>query len=221
MTQRSRVLLIYVLGNFIPALQGGGAIFILFWDFSGVEKALYFLSWIYVLPVLLTRILFFIFGKPQGVYEEDTGGYRLWYVVAQLQAIFNRFPFFEELLKLFPTFYNNWLRLWGAEVGKLVYWSPRSCVIDRSYLVIKDYALVGYGVRLSGHMVNKHGVGNKLFLAAPTIEGNCILGGESAVGPGALVAEQETLPAMCILPPGYMWKENRKQKMVSLHEVGR
>ena len=53
-----------------------------------------------------------------------------------------------------PVFNPNWLRLWGAKIGSIVYWSPglRGCLIGH-LLTSETVWLLALGARLSPHFL--------------------------------------------------------------------
>lgn len=210
MTKSKRVKFNYIIGNFIPFFQLLVFGLILFSSFPCREKILALLLWTYVLPPLLTRGIYFCFGKPQGSFPEASREFWIWYFTSQLQVVFMRFTFLEEFLRLTPLLYNNWLRLWGAKIGKLVYWSPRSYILDRSYLEIGDQVMIGFYVGFTAHHVNTLKENVELIIASPRVHNNAILGGLSGLSPGAEVGENETLPSTIVLAPFCLWKNGRK-----------
>lgn len=214
MPHKPGILFKYFIGNFIPAFQVGFAIYIVYLrpDWTGLYLLL---TWIYLIPPILLRILHCLFGKPQGSLNESQSHYWLWYFGAQLQALYLRVPQLEELLRIFPLVYSNWLRLWGAKIGKATYWAPNCYILDRPYLFIGDFVVVGYGVGVTAHLINQKAGQRELVLAPPKIETNAILGGLSGLGPGAEVGVGEMLPATMQLAPFYRWSEGRRKSILS------
>ncbi|MFN7686067.1 MAG: acyltransferase [Oligoflexia bacterium] len=171
------------------------------------------LAVLYLLPPLLCRGLLLVFGRPPVRSSGFTGPFFVWWATSQLNALFIRFPALEEFLKLVPGVYSNWLRLWGARIGRLVYWGPRLQIMDRSFLEIGDDAMIGYGVGFTAHHVNRQKDGvMELVLASPKVGARAILGGLSGLTPGAEVAEGEMLPSTMGLAPFYFWKSGRRVK---------
>ncbi len=169
-------------------------------------------AWIYLLPPLMYRFWTAIRSKPQGRFEIDSSEYRTWWVGVQFQVLFLRFAFLEELLRLVPMLYSFWLRLWGARIGKAVYWSPKTYILDRGYLDIGDFVVVGVGTRFASHLVSITTSGNyELLLESPRVQKFSILGGYSGLGPGSFVEEKQMLPSHFLLAPGYGWSANGRQ----------
>jgi hypothetical protein len=212
MPSKASVYLKFILGNFIPLLQIAGLIAIFWvgtvfsiWTFIGI------FIWIYILPPVLVRLIYFQFGRPSGTYRTEDRLFWVWYFGSQLQALYLRFPFLEEMLRLVPLFYSNWLKLWGSKIGKNIFWAPQVIILDRTHLEIQDEVIVGFGAVLTAHLLNQNGDEIELVLASPRVERRAVLGGQSAISSGSLVCEAETLPATIVLTPFYVWKNGRRQ----------
>ena len=170
------------------------------------------ISWAYLIPPLLCRLLCLLFGKPGDSREIRMGTreFNVWWFTAQLQVIYLRFPALEEFIRLIPGAYSMWLRFWGARIGKLTYWSPQVKIMDRPFLHIGDLVSVGYGAAFTSHHINRNDGELKLLLGTPTVGARAVLGGLSGVGPGARVSEGEVLPSTMLLAPFYIWKDGRR-----------
>lgn len=173
------------------------------------------LAALYGLPPLLCRLLFLAFGKPVGTFPIDSRESQVWFVSCQLQILFVRFPFLEEALMMIPRAYSLWLRLWGARIGKVVSWAPQVKIMDRSYLEIGDFAVIGFGARFTSHFVNVGPSGAiELLLATPVVGARALMGGESGLAPGAQIAPGEMLPGTLNLAPNSIWKDGRRRSKV-------
>lgn len=193
----SKVKIIFLFGNLIPFFQLIVLILALL-NISGISNLVVFiLFYIYLLPPFLFRVLHFFFKLAPGAYKISDKELLVWWYGAQLQLIFSRFPFFEEFLRIIPFLYSGWLRLWGAKIGSLVYWSPRIEILDRNLLEIGDRVVVGYGVKMTAHLINKE----KIFLAPISIGKDSVIGGEARIAPGCTIGENVTVRAMSVLEP--------------------
>lgn len=164
---------------------------------------------LYLLPPLGCRIGLLIFGPGIGRHSVKSAAFLRWWLAAQWQVIFNRLPFLEELLRLVPGLYSFWLRLWGAEVGSLVYWSPGVVVLDRSYIRIGARVVFGAGVRLNPHViVPGKGRDAQLWLAPVTLEHDSLIGGYCLVTAGATVPAGLSVPAGRTIRPFSTWQDN-------------
>ncbi len=166
---------------------------------------------LYLLPPILCRILFFLCGEPVGSFPINSKPALVWFISSQLQIIFLRFSFLEDVLMLIPRMYSLWLRLWGAKVGKVVFWSPKVQILDRPLLSIGDCAVVGYGATLASHLVTAKEGKIELVVARPVVGAYSILGGFSKLSPGAEVGPGELLPATLDLAPGDIWQGVRRR----------
>jgi hypothetical protein len=125
-----------------------------------------------------------------------------WWYIAQWQLVFNRFPQLEEALRLVPGLYSTWLRLWGARIGGLVYWSPGMTVFDRPFLDIGDRAVIGADTKLSPHFIMRGPSGKtELVLARITIGHDALIGGSTLLPAGVTVGACEQTPGGRPLAP--------------------
>ena len=109
-------------------------------------------------------------------------------------------------LRTVPALYSLWLRLWGSKVGKLVYWTAGTKVLDRSFLRIGDHVGFGIDTLLGTHL---H-VGDEFIIAPITLEDNVVVGAHSLIGPGVTVKAGEATKTMFLAPPFSVWKDGRR-----------
>ena len=178
-------------------------------------KIAVFLGVLYLLPPVLNQILFLIFGEPSGCFSINSKPALIWYASSQLQIIFLRLPVLEEVLRMIPRGYSLWLRLWGAKIGKIVFWSPQVKIMDRPLLDIGDCAVVGFGATIASHFVKVENKKIELLVERPKVGAYAILGGLSGLSPGAEVGPGEMLPATLNLAPGYIWQGGRRHRKES------
>lgn len=179
---------LWILINYIPVLFAAGLVYVA-WSHSLVLA----LGLLYFLPPLLCRVVTGIFGQPrrsQSVPSRTSYG---WWLTTQLQVPFMRFPFLEEVLRMIPGFYSVWLRLWGAKVGKFVFWAPQVLIADRPFVEIGDRVIFGYGAKVTSHFMKKGAIGTTLFFGVPRIGSGALVGAMSVIAPGATLAEGSTL----------------------------
>jgi hypothetical protein len=167
---------------------------------------------IYLVPPLLYRTLMGLSRSRRGKFPALSPEFIQWWAGAQLQVLFLRFSFFEEFLRIFPFVYSAWLRLWGAKIGKNVYWSPKVMLMDRGMIEVGNAVVIGAGVGISSHYVDAE----NFVTAAPKIGNHAILGGMSLVAAGAEVGTHELLPASYALAPFYKWENGRKTAPVKI-----
>lgn len=201
MTNKSDLLKIIAI-NYFPFtyILIGVALFYYFGDV--VQNIIFILFWLYILPPMLCRLVLLIFHRPEGVFSEHDKEFYIWWFLAQLQLIYNRFPFLEEALRLIPGVYNIWLNMWGSKIHLTVFWSPGIHIFDRYDLNIARGAVVGGGCRIGAHIFDKEKNGSIKLLVAPVVIGeNVLLGLNSLVGPGCYISDNETLVAGKVLKP--------------------
>ena len=154
------------------------------WRLSLVSPAV-----LYLLPPAVVRGLLWRWPPPHGRIALASAGFLRWWATAQWQVIFARMPWLEEALRLLPGVYSAWLRLWGARVGSLVYWSPGVAVLDRPLLRIGSRVVFGAGVRVNPHVIAPGPDGRAaLFLAPVIVEDDALVGGYSILLPGSEIA---------------------------------
>jgi hypothetical protein len=198
-----------VLVNYYTALYLiTGAAILVSGDFNPVSTLWFLLVWIYLLPPLLCRLLILLLGKPSGTVSLASPTFIYWWFLTQLEILFARFAFLEELLRILPGVYNLWLNLWGGRVNLFAYWSPGVTVTDRYLLSIGRGVVLGGGCRIGAHIIVHRPDGTqRLTLAGVTIDEHSVVGVHAAIGPGCHVHAHETVPAGKILKPFYTWKD--------------
>lgn len=160
------------------------------------------LTAIYLLPPLIVRI-----ASPRSTlidqhYCVGSAGFLRWWFSAQCQVVFNRVHLLEELLRLVPGLYSLWMRLWGAQVGSLVYWSPNVIVYDRSFLDIGDRVVIGADTKICPHYLARSASGEmELVLAVVSIGHDALVGGMSLLPAGVRVDPCEQTPGYRPLAP--------------------
>lgn len=155
---------------------------------------------LYLLPPLAARAGALVRPLPRGEVDLDDPGFLAWWFSAQWQVVFNRLRFLEEALRLLPGAYSAWLRLWGADVGSLVYWSPGVELLDRSLLEVGDRVVLGAGVRAAGHVLLPGPDGRARLLVGPVKIGcGALVGAYSVLTPGVEIREGSISPPLRLL----------------------
>jgi hypothetical protein len=193
--------------NFLPLLQIASGLAIACalcetsWGRFGV-----FCAWIYLAPPLASRLMLATFGRPAGRLTQDMRAYRVWWVLTQLQMLFNRLPWIEEVLRLVPGLYALWIWLWGGDVSPLAYIGPGAIITDRQSVRVERGAVLGVRSAMAGHLATRDASGRWLVIAAlPLVESGAILGGEAGMGPGAILRRGAVLPPRRHIPPFGEW----------------
>jgi hypothetical protein len=154
---------------------------------------------LYLLPPLLVRLATLGRPLPQGRVELASSPFLRWWITSQCQIVFARLPFLEELLRLVPSLYSAWLRLFGARVGALVYWAPGVSILDRSLIEVGDRVAVGAGARLASHAIAPVEGRGALVLGRVVIGDDALVGGYATLQPGCEIAAGEVAPALRIV----------------------
>jgi hypothetical protein len=177
---------------------------------------------LYLLPPLMVRLATWCWPLPAGDVALASPAFLRWWFTAQCQIIFARLPWLEELLRLVPALYSAWLRLWGAKIGALAYWSPGVSVLDRSLVHVGDRVAFGAGARLIPHVIRPMpGEGHvALYLAPVTIGSDALVGAYSTLLPGCVVAPGEITPPFRTIHSGTRVEGGRRSRLTKLSRTG-
>jgi hypothetical protein len=194
-----------VLLGFVPLLHVLAVVAAAVWLPAGPgARVAVALAVLYLLPPLAARAGALVRPLPRGEVDLDDPAFLAWWFCAQWQVVFNRLRVLEEALRLLPGAYSAWLRLWGARVGSLVYWSPGVELLDRGQLEVGDRVVFGVGVRLAGHVLVPSPDGRARLLLGPVKIGpGALVGAYSVLTPGAAVPDGSTSP------PLRLWRPSR------------
>jgi hypothetical protein len=195
--------------NFIPVIHIVGIITLTAMT-TGWWKIASLLGSLYVLPALVGRIILWIRPISGGTYKMGTSQFLTWWATAQCQMIFCRLPFLEETLRLVPGIYSLWLRLWGAKIGRLTFWSPGLKILDRSFLKVGDDVVFGAGARLNAHVLTEQDEEQVLQLSQIVIGDRTLIGGYSLLTAGTVIEPDQTLKAFSLSQPFSQWTKGRR-----------
>ena len=196
---------------FIYLLAGAGLV----WRMQSVQAMTAAgLAWIYLLPPLTARLVLLVMGPPAGdALPPRSRRFKVWWFLTQLQMVFNRLRFLEELLRLVPGLYSLWLNLWGSRVSLFVFWVSGVLITDRYLLNIGPGVIVSADAALAGHLSTYDAHGNYVTsIARITIEKGAIIGARAGIGPGCVIGAFEVVPAGKLLPPYSRWRDGRRTK---------
>lgn len=204
--------ILLLLGNALPFLQCAGIaslVWILWPRPSWCAGAI--LVWLYLMPPLLCRVLLLILPIRRQVIPIGSREFFVWWFTLNLQMVFSRLPFLEELLRLVPGLYSAWLRLWGARIGKLTYWAAGVRILDRPFLAIGDLVTFGAGVRLNPHVILPDETGQQVLMLAPvTIAERVNIGAYSLLVAGTVIGSDQATRACLMLPPFNRLEQGRR-----------
>ena len=93
----------------------------------------------------------------------------------------------------------------------MVYFSPGSRVLDRSFIEIGDRVVFGVNARLHAHVIDRdeNGTG-KLLLGVIRIGSDSMIGGFSLLTSGVEVDANQVTPAIYAMPPFSRWQGGRR-----------
>ncbi len=194
--------------NFLPLLHAAAVVTVWLllpdWKFTAA------LALLYLGPPLTARLVLLLRPVKDGTHAAGSPEFLTWWATAQCQMIFCRLPLLEEVLRLVPGFYSMWLRLWGAQIGRLTFWAPGLRILDRSFLRVGDHVVFGAGVRLNAHVIAQEDGRTVLHLAAIKIGDRCHIGGYALLTAGTEVEAGEVLKAFTLCPPFTRWTASRR-----------
>lgn len=149
---------------------------------------------VYLLAPALYRLHQWLRPMRQGFSAVTGKDYSPWWGGHQIQGLYIAFPALEAALRLVPGVYSAWLRLWGAKVGRGVYWTPRIEIIDRALIEVGDGVVFGHRSVLCSHVIVPKGKNLRLYAKAIRIGSGALLGAEARLGPGCQVAPGFVIP---------------------------
>ncbi|MGP1386644.1 MAG: acyltransferase [Thainema sp.] len=193
--------------SFFPALVMVGAIasFLSFCIWPNGWSLLLLLVILYGLPPLVHRLHQWRYPITEGISYLQGKIYSPWWGSHQIQAIYIAFPVLETALRLVPGLFSCWLRLWGAKVGKQVYWTPKLEISDRSLLDIGDRVVFGYQVGLYAHAIKPRRDNLMLYVKRIRIGNDVFLSGGVQIGPGVAIADGTFVPTATHLYPNQLF----------------
>ncbi|MCC5644385.1 acyl transferase [Nostoc sp. CHAB 5824] len=156
---------------------------------------------IYGLPVLVYRLHEWVYPVREGISYLQNKEYNPWWGSHQIQVIYIAIPVLEAVLRLIPGVFSYWLRLWGAKVGRDVYWTPGLEIADRSLLEIGDRVVIGHRVGIYSHIIKPRKQNLMLYVKKVKIGSNVFVGAGSNLAPGVIIGDGSYLPAASNLYP--------------------
>lgn len=206
--------LLVMLLNYIPMFHVFAILGVGFWPgLTVIWRVAAIIALLYLVPPIAARVIVKGFPIRSTVLEVGSPDFFKWWALANLQMIFCRFPALEEAMRVFPMVYSAWLRLWGSKVGRLVFWSPGTQILDRSFLDVGDDVLFGAGVKLNPHVMVRNSEGrNEVLLATIKIGARSVVGGYSLLSAGVEIMPDEATTACLPLPPFCTWQNGKRIK---------
>ena len=150
---------------------------------------------LYLYPVMMFRIMNIFAPLKEGTFDIMKKGYSPWWGSHMMQSIYFA-PWLEAILRTIPGVYSFWLRLWGAKVGKNIYWTPNIEVDDRPLLEIGDNCIVGHKLHFIPHIITPRDGIMSLYIKKIKIGKSCFLGAGSRLGPGVMIDDNTSIPIL-------------------------
>ena len=169
--------------------------------YPGILSIMALLICLYVFPLLVYRIHEYFYPLKEGISYLGGKNYSPWWGSHQIQVIYIAFPALETLLRLIPGAFSLWLRLWGAKVGKNVYWTPQLEISDRALIEIGDNVVFGNGVGIYSHIIKPKKQDLLLYVKKVKIGNNVFLGAWNHIAPGVTIADGTYVPVFTHIYP--------------------
>jgi hypothetical protein len=213
-----------VIFGFVPALHLGASLLPLVLAATGLARvAILWLAPVilFLIPPLVVRTSMWLRPLRTGCVDLDSADFLHWWFTAQWQILFARLPALEELIRMVPGLYSLWLRLWGARVGALVYWSPRVVIIDRPFVRIGRRVVFGIGATLNPHALAPDKSQRLALHLAPIVIGDDVLiGAYSHLLPGCEVDAGEVTPPFRTIHAFSRFAAGRRVRRSSTERAG-
>jgi hypothetical protein len=205
----------FILAFFPLLILGGAAVSLIYLCLSQtllqatIALTLLLLT-LYILPLLTYRLHQWRYPIAPGITYLQGSQYSPWWGSHQIQVIYIILPVLEKILQVIPGAFSLWLRLWGAEVGANVYWTPQVEIADRGLLKIGNNVVFGYQVRLFSHVVKPRKGNLMLYVKSIEIGDNVFIGAGCNIGPGVVITPGTLLPTQTDLFPNQKVDDNGK-----------
>jgi hypothetical protein len=180
-----------------PAAIIGGALGCVGWGIAqpGVAPAAALVAVLYLVPVAAFRAHQALWPVKIGATHLGAKRYVPWWGAHQAQLVYIALPPLEALLRLVPGLYSAWLRLWGAKVGKRIYWTPLVDIGDRSLVEIGSDVIFGHRSTLYAHVISRTKDKLILYVKPIVVEDGAFVGAGAVLGPGTRIAAGKLVAA--------------------------
>ncbi|OUL19189.1 acyl transferase [Nostoc sp. 106C] len=185
--------------TFILMLTGAAIVYLAY--SPSIFSILAVLLSIYGLPVIVYRWHQWVYPVPEGITYLCGKEYSPWWGSHQIQVIYITIPVLEAVLRLIPGAFSFWLRLWGAKVGRNVYWTPGLEIADRGLLEIGDRVIMGHRVGISSHVIKPRKQNLMLYVKKVKIGNDVFVGAGSIFAPGVVIGDGTFLTMATNLSP--------------------
>lgn len=180
----------------------------------GILSVVALLFSFYGFPLLIHKIHNYFYPIEEGISYLGGKEYSPWWGSYQIQSIYLTFGFLESALRLIPGAFSLWLRLWGAKVGKHIYWTPAIEIADRSLIEIGDRVFFGQSCGIFSHVVKPKKQDLMLYVKKVKIGSDVFIGAGSKLTPGVIVQDKTFLPVnSCLYPNTVIDNESEKTNL--------
>lgn len=170
--------------------------FYFFYSFVVTPKIYFFLRLIlcpYLIPLFIYRITFAFIPLKEGAFYIESDSDIAWQMSYKIQSIYGAIPQLEKFLISLGLF-SFWLRMWGSKIGKNVFWTSHTQVLDRNGLVVGNFVFFGHESVLTSHITNfKHGKAI-IYFKKIKIGNHVFVGARSKIAPGVQIDDGVKLP---------------------------
>ncbi|MBV6623477.1 MAG: acyl transferase [Rivularia sp. (in: Bacteria)] len=169
---------------------------------------------LYGFPLLIHKIHNYFYPLEEGVSYLKGKEYSPWWGSHQIQSIYISFTALESALRLIPGAFSLWLRLWGAKVGKNVYWTPKLEIADRSLIEIGNNVVFGQDCGVISHVIKPKKQDLMLYVKKVKIGNNVFIGAGSYLAPGVIIKDETFVPAQSRLYPNKVVSPNLSNNLL-------
>lgn len=192
---------------FVMAIALGCFLWLIFLPNILAILALIFI--LYIFPLLIYHLHGYFYPIKFGTSYLLKKKYSPWWGSYQIQLIYSLFPVLETILHLIPGLFSLWLRLWGAKIGRQVYWSPSVHIIDRGLIEVGDRVIFGHLSATISHVIKPKKNDLLLYVKPVKIGSNVFIGSNVKIAPGVVITDGEYIPFDTIIYPDRKMNNNQ------------
>lgn len=171
---------------------------------------------VYGFPLLIHKIHDHFYPIKEGISYLQGEEYSPWWGSHQIQSIYITFKPLESALRLIPGAFSLWLRLWGAKIGKNVYWTPELEIADRSLIEIGDNVIFGHKCGIFSHVVKPKNQDLMLYVKKVKIGNNIFIAAACYIAPGVEIKDDIFVPINSYLYPNTVIDKDSQKHNKSL-----
>ncbi|AFY58317.1 hypothetical protein Riv7116_5956 [Rivularia sp. PCC 7116] len=174
---------------------------------------------LYGFPLLIHKIHNYFYPLEEGISYLKGKQYSPWWGSHQIQSIYISFTVLESGLRLIPGAFSFWLRLWGAKVGKNVYWTPKLEIADRSLIEIGDRVVFGQSCAVISHAIKPKKQDLMLYVKKIKIGNDVFIGAGSYLTPGVIIKDETFISAESRLYPNNIISPTLSNNKIELEKL--